>query len=403
MAQASMRFGLLAVAALSFAAPVRLWAQAPVYSATAEGAVALHRQRAVEALRANDRGAAEREYRAILALDPRDSAAWTGLGVLQYGEGKAHDASQALGEALRIDPSAPRAELFLALSRADLGECSEATPLLAKHFASEPAGHLQRLTGLALLGCTSGAADPLPAEQIAARLKQLYPGDADVLYASAELYTRLWNESAGELLAAHPDSYRVHQLAGEVYEAQKNYDQAIREYGLALAANSRLPQMHFRIGQLYLQQGGPDADAKAIEEFRLEQAANPNSAVAALAIAEIDRHQHKLDDAKALYEQAVRLDPKLVEARVGLAQTLIGLHQLGPAVEQLHAVLADHPENAPAHYALMLAYREQGKLPEAAAEMATFRQLQTASDRNFQGKLNALLNARPPAGETLSK
>jgi tetratricopeptide (TPR) repeat protein len=74
----------------------------------------------------------------------------------------------------------------------------------------------------------------LPALQTVERLKQLYPGDPDVLYESAELYTRLWNESAGELMAKHPDSYRVHQLAGEVYEAQNNYDQAIREYSLAL-------------------------------------------------------------------------------------------------------------------------------------------------------------------------
>lgn len=339
----------------------------------------------------------------MLSIEPRDSAAWTGLGVLLYGEGKAQEAARALDMALQIDPNAPRAELFLGLSEADLRSCSKAAPILAKHFASEPAGNLQRLTGLALLGCASTMADTLPAQQTAARLKQLYPGDADVLYASAELYTRLWNESAGELLAAHPDSYRVHQLAGEVYEAQKNYDQAIREYGLALAGNPKLPQLHFRIGQLYLQQGAPDADEKAMEQFRLEQVADPNSAVSALALAEIDRHQHKLEEAKALYEQAERLDPQLVEAQVGLAQTLLGLHQADAAVKQLQAVVANHPENAPAHYALMLAFREQGKLPEAAAEMATFKQLQAASDRSFQGKLNALLSAKPQAGDTVSK
>ncbi len=85
---------------------------------------------------------------------------------------------------------------------------------LSKHFDSEPAGKLQRLIGLALLSCEAGSADSLPAIQVAMRLRQLYPGDPDVLYESAELYTRLWNESAGELMAKHPDSYRVHQIAG---------------------------------------------------------------------------------------------------------------------------------------------------------------------------------------------
>jgi predicted Zn-dependent protease len=235
-------------------------------------------------------------------------------------------------------------------------------------------------------------------------LRQLYPGDPDVLYASAELYTQLWNQSAGELLAKHPDSYRVHQLAAEVYEAQKNYDQAIREYSLALAANPKLPQMHYRIGQLYLLQGAPDADAKAMEEFRLEKVNDPQSAVADLAMAEIYRHQHNLDMAKPLYDESSQLDPQLVEAKVGFAQVLLDEHQTDAAVRELTAVIAQHPENAQAHYVLMLAYRTEGKLPEAAGEMATFRQLQAGNDQKFQNKLDALLNAKPNhSGENAPK
>jgi predicted Zn-dependent protease len=363
----------------------------------------MHRQRAAQDLASNDRAGAEREYREILALDPHNSEAWTGLGVLLYGSGKAEEAGKALGKALDVDPGAKHAELFLALSEADLQNCSKAAPILSKYFDSEPVGKLQRLTGLALLQCGSGSADVLPALQTATRLKQLYPCDADVLYASAELYTRLWNESAGELLAKHPDSYRVHQLAGEVYEAQRNYDQAIREYGLALSANPKLPQLHFRIGQLYLSQGSADADEKAMEQFRLEKSINPTYADSSLAMADIYRSQHKLDDAKTLYQEACRLDPRLLEARVGLAQTLLGEHQIDAAVSELNSVIKEHPENASAHYALMLAYREQGKMTEAAAEMTTFRQLQARKDEKFQSKLNALLSPKPNSGETTPK
>jgi len=362
-----------------------------------------HTGKAEQALRAGDLAAAEREYREILALDPHNSQAWTGLGVLLYGSGKAEEASQALATALKIDPAAHRAEIFLGLSQADLRECPQAMPILSKYFDSEPAGKLQRLTGLALLGCEAGAADPLQAIQTASRLKQLYPGDADVLYESAELYTRLWNESAGELMAKHPDSYRVHQLAGEVYEAQNNYDQAIREYSLALQNNPRLPQMHYRIGQLYLHQGNEEVDEKAMNEFRQEKAINPESGVADLAMAEIEMHRHQLDQAKPLYEEAARLDPSLVEARVGLAKILLEQHEADAAAQQLRVVIADHPENAQAHYALMRAYREQKKLPEAAAEMATFNRLQAQRSEQFQNKLNALLNAKVPAEETNPK
>jgi tetratricopeptide (TPR) repeat protein len=362
-----------------------------------------HREKAEQALRAGDRPAAEREFRAMLALDPHDSQTLTGLGVLLYGEGKAEEAAASLHQALAIDPTAERAELFLGLSEADRDDCAKARPILSKYFDSEPAGNLQRLTGLAFLSCAWGETDPLAAVQVAARLNKQYPGDADVLYESAELYTRLWNQSAGELLAKHPESFRVHQLAAEVYEAQNNYDQAIREYRLALAANPQLPQMHFRIGQLYLRQGAADADDKAMQEFLEEKAVHPDSAVSDLAMAEIERHGHKLDQAKLHYQEAARLDPQLVEARVGLAQILLAQHQTEVAVSELQSVLAEHPDNAQAHYAMMLAYREQGKMAEAGTEMAKFKQLQTAHDQNFRSKLDALLGSKPAPGGSAEK
>ena len=368
-----------------------------------DSSVQQHMARAEQALRTGDMAVAEREYHEMLALDPQNSQAWTGLGVLLYGSGKAEQAEEALKKALNIDPAAKHAELFLGLSEADLSQCKLATPILSKYFDSEPTGKLQRLTGLALLGCAAEASDSLPALKTVARLKQLYPGDPDVLYESAELYTRLWNESAGELMAKHPDSYRVHQLAGEVYEAQNNYDQAIREYSLALQDNPRLPQMHYRIGQLYLHQGSEEVDEKAMNEFRQEKAINPDSAVSDLAMADIEMHRHNLDKAKPLYEEAARLDPSLVEAEVGLARIMLEEHQLDAAVKQLLAVVAVHPDEAQAHYDLMLAYRGQRKMPQAAAEMAAFNRLQAERAETFQSKMNALMNGKPAAGEASPK
>jgi tetratricopeptide (TPR) repeat protein len=362
-----------------------------------------HMQKAEQALHVNDLAAAEHEYREILTIDAKNTQAWTGLGVLLYGAGKAEKAMQSLQMALSIDPAARNAELFLGLSEAELRQCAQATPILSKYFAAESVGKLQRLTGLALLECTADAADPIPALQTVQRLKQLYPGDADVLYESAELYTRLWNENAGELIANHPDSYRVHQLAGEVYEAKSNYDQAIREYNLALERNPKLPQMHFRIGQIYLHQGNEEVDEKAMNEFRLEKEIDPDSAVTDLAMADIEMHRHNLDQAKPLYEEAARLDPSLVDASVGLARILLEQHDTDAAVQRLQSVVAQHPDDAQAHYVLMLAYRGQKKMPEAAAQMEIFNRLQTQKAETFQSKMNALLNGKPASTEAQPK
>jgi predicted Zn-dependent protease len=361
-----------------------------------------HMASAEQALRANDLPGAETQYRAILALAPDNSAALTGLGVLLYGSGKAQEAAVALNKALAIDPFEHRAELFLGLSEADLRQCDKATPILERHFDSE-AGKLQRLAGLTLLACGSSASDAMPALKTAAKLKTLYPDDPDVLYASAELYTSLWNRDAGALIAKHPESYRVHQLAAEVYEAQGNVDQAVREYKIALDENPKLPQMHYRIGQLYLRKGDPDADDNAMAEFRAELKIDPQSGASEFAMGDIDRHQHKLDQALAEFTLASRADPDLVEAKVGSAQVLLEKHQVESAVQQLRAVIAEYPDNASAHYALMLAYREQGKMTEASEEMAAFKKLQQTGTEQFQNKLNALLNDRPHPETTLPK
>jgi tetratricopeptide (TPR) repeat protein len=366
-----------------------------VAQSDSSGSVSQHMQEAAQALRANDRAGAEREYRQIVAIDPENGQAWTGLGVLLYGEGKTTDAIAALESALRIDPGAKNAGVFLGLSEASSNNCGKASPLLTTYFAREPAGKLGHLVGLTLLECEAEAPDPIPAIQTVERLKQLYPGDEDVLYQSAELYTRLWNQTADELMAKHPDSYRVHQLGGEVYEAKNDYDQAIREYSLALERKPDLPNMHYRIGQMYLHQDSEEVDDKAMKEFIEEKSIDPDSAVTDLAMAGIEMHRHNLDKAKPLYEEAARLDPGLVEARVGLAKVLLEKHDPASAEHLLLDVVAQHPDSAEAHYVLMLAYRGQKKMTEAAEQMSIFNRLQTEKEQKFQNKLNALLNGKP--------
>ena len=133
-------------------------------------------------------------------------------------------------------------------------------------------------------------------------------------------------------------------------------------------------------------------------EFRAELSDNPQSAVAALAMAEIDRHAGHLTEAKAEYALAQKLEPDLVEAQTGMAETLLAQHKVAEAQQQLRATLAEHPDNARAHYAMMLSYRAEGKLPEAATEMAAFQRLQQASAEQFQSRLHALLTGSSEAG-----
>ena len=88
---------------------------------------------------------------------------------------------------------------------------------------------------------------------------------------------------------------------------------------------------------------------------------------------------------------------------MGLARILLEQHNTDAAVQQLRAVIAQHPDDAQAHYVLMLAYRGQKKMPEAEAEMAIFNRLQTERAQTFQNKMNALINGKPASTEALPK
>src|SRR5579863_3982844 len=72
-----------------------------------------HLQRAEAALRANDIETAVREYRAVLALDPKNAEAHTNLGIIAFSHGDCGSASTSFRDALSVDPSLAKAQALL--------------------------------------------------------------------------------------------------------------------------------------------------------------------------------------------------------------------------------------------------------------------------------------------------
>lgn len=350
-----------------------------------------HSAKAKAALLRNDlRGAAE-EYQAILRSDPTNAGVYTALGVAQYGMGDLSDAVNTFQKTLQLDSSQKRAELFLGLSESDLGYCSEGVPILDKYLPAEPDVKLRRLAGLALLNCQLAAPDSASALETVRKLRESFPDDADVLYKSAELYTKLWNQSAGELMQKHPESYRVHQLAGEIFQAQEKYDSAIKEFRLAINENPRLPELHLRIGQLILKQNTENADQDALSEFQKELETNPSSATAEYAIGEVYRNRQEFQEATQHFTNAIRLDSGFAEPHLGMGQIFFSQRDYAKARNQFETATRLQPENATAHYHLMLVYRSLGDSEAANREMALFQKLQEQNDAGFQVKLHSLL------------
>lgn len=116
-----------------------------------------HYQRAREAIAQHDLQRATEEYAEILKLDPRNANVYAAQGVTLYGLGKPADAAIALQTALTLDPTQTSAEVFLGVSKSDLGQCADAVPLLRKHLNERIEPKLRRMVGLSLLNCYAGS------------------------------------------------------------------------------------------------------------------------------------------------------------------------------------------------------------------------------------------------------
>ena len=353
-------------------------------------------QRAREALAQHDLQRAVQEYAEILKIDPRNAEVHAAQGMALYGLGKPAEAASVLQTALALDSGQLMAELFLGLSRADLGQCAEAVPLLRRNFNERTEHKLRRLVGLSLLSCLLASSELETALEIAQALKKDYPEDADVLYYAAGLYSRLWNAAVADLVKTAPASYRVHQVAGEALEAQGRDEQAIKEYQKALDLNPKAPRLHYRIGRLLLRTGkDADAGGKATEHFQQELAVNPRDAASEYEIGEILRKAHKPDEAVKRFLRALELAAHYVDARVGLAKIYADQGQQAKALAELEQAIRLEPENAAAHYALMLVYRDLGKNEDAGREMDLFQKLQEKKERDIRSLLQSLLAGTP--------
>ncbi|WP_321472529.1 tetratricopeptide repeat protein [uncultured Paludibaculum sp.] len=289
----------------------------------------------------------------------------------------------------------PRASAFLALTLAATGRCDEAVPALKQAYKGTNA-EIARLAGLAFVQCrlTSG-----PVEEAAAvinELKAKHPADADVLYQSARLYMRAWNDTIYLLYQKAPSSFRVNQLSGEVLETQGQFTEAAAEYRKAIAKNPRALNLHFRLGRALLMSAhSPDVLDAAMREFQAELALNPSDSVVLYQIAQILQNQQKPQEAAAKLQQALALNPEFPEALIALGKVRVDEKKNDEAITLLQRAVKLSPGSESAHYSLMMAYRNAGRMAEARREKAELDRIQKAPEGEFTDFLKKL-GEKPP-------
>jgi tetratricopeptide (TPR) repeat protein len=318
-------------------------------------------------------------------------------GLEAYNKGDYVSAERILRQA--VDNGAdPRAASLLAVVQASTGRCADGEPALAKATDGDDAA-VGRLAALALARCRIAAGHLDEAAGILDRLRAKDPADADVLYETARLQMRAWNETIRQLYEKAPASFRVNQLSAEILETQGQYAEAAAEYSKAIAKNPRALNLHFQLARALLNSShAPETLDQALREIEAELALNPSDAVATYQAARILQVRQRAAEADSRFEQALKLRPNFVEALCALGALRNEERRSADAIPLLEKAVQLSPSSEAAHYALMIAYRNSGRMDDARREKTRIDELHKTPEGEFSDFLKKL-GEKPPAGK----
>jgi len=298
--------------------------------------------------------------------------------------------------------SDPRAATYANLARAATGGCDSVRDGLAQQLATQADAETRRAAGLGAAQCYVAAERFESALPILARLRRDYPSDADVLYLTAKLHMKAWNDALFGLYRNAPSSYRVNQISGEVFEMHGRFAEAAGEYRKAIEKNPAAVNLHFRLGRaLLLESNSPASLDAAAKEFQAELALNPNDAVAEYQIGQILTARQKPAEAAERYKRAAAIDPKFVEPLIALGRIRTAEKNHAEAITLLERAVASAPKSEAARYNLMLAYRNAGRREEARKQQEELERLQKPPEGEFTEFLKRLGEKTP--GKTPEK
>jgi tetratricopeptide (TPR) repeat protein len=364
-------------------------------TAPSNAALAGDLERGQAALKAKDSAAAAEAFRDALKIDPKNAEAHANLGALAFFKGDCAAAMPELKSALESAPTLENAKGLVAICEKRVGDRNATADLEAAFGAlHEPKLRVQVGVELADLYYQNGDLDrTLP---VVHQLVELAPDNADLLFFAQRIYSEMADDTMNKLALLAPDSARMQQLIAEKLINAGDLNGAIEHYRKALAADPRLPGLHFELAEAILE-GGNDAAAQTAARAELDAAAKTegDSARIECAYGRIAALAGNFAEAGEHYRHALAMDAASGEAQLGLGKALADQGQPQEAVKYLRMAVASDPMNASAHYRLARVCRALNLDDEARKQTQFYQEIRAAKDHVAQ--LYRQMNRRPEA------
>jgi tetratricopeptide (TPR) repeat protein len=347
------------------------------------------------ALQANNQALATQQFQAALQRDPNNVDAHANLGVMAFFHGDCPAAETELQSALRGDPALTKAQALLAICERRLGQPSALADMQnAFDHLQDP--KLRTMVGVQLADFYFQQGDLDHTLPVVHALVEAEPENVDLLFFAQRVYAELADNTMNKLALLAPDSARMQQLIAEQLIHGGDLKGAIEHYRKAIAADPRLPGMHFELAEALLD-SSPTAAAQAEARQELEAAVKTDgdSAKVECALGRLAGLQSNSDAAYAHYRRAYQMDEHEVEAQLGLSAMLVEEGKTEEALPYLRLAVKTDPLNANAHYRLARACHTLHLNEEEKKEIQLYQEIRKTKDRVVQ--LYRQMNRRPAA------
>jgi superkiller protein 3 len=357
-------------------------------------------------LRSREPGAAEKSFNEALRLSPRNPEALNGLGLARLQRGRATEAAQCFGSALRQEPAYRPALLNLAIvAHQYLRDRQLALQKYREYLALKPpppnadalAAIVRQLeqelkpparpaaaNAVARLP-KSDATNPPKLEAVPAAPKPAPSANAEVAKPPAELILKRAQDVATTPASSHPSpngsparyAYKSppQPAPGNRSDAELSFAQGLQAYQA-----HRLPE--------------------AIQAYRIATRQDPSFFEAQYNLGRAATEAGNLPLALTSYENALAIQPTsldahYIDARYNFALVLKQANYLSDAVIELEKVLASSPNETRAHLALANIYAQQLRQP-AKARPHYLKVLEVEPQHPQAGAIRYWLAANPP-------
>jgi tetratricopeptide (TPR) repeat protein len=221
---------------------------------------------------------------------------------------------------------------------------------------------------------------------VLSKLPPTVRGSPEASYWRARGYEKLATAAYLRLYRADADSYRVHQLMGDLAAARNDDAKAIEEYQAAITLKPTLPNLHYSLGHVFWKDlKVPEARA----DFEAELKINPRHPGALNEIGDTYLLEHLAEKAMPYLTEAVAMEPHNPDFHRDLGTAYSDLHDYEKAAKEFQLALpGDH--DGVVHYKLARVYQAMGQKEKATQEFALSTALNEESHKKLETQTERL-------------